>query len=128
MLQNLEVWHFGKNKRQANKLFKLVLSGKKVATSYLYDKDEELPAESYSILTNWDKDEQLLIKTTDVEVMPFNKATKQHAHNEGEGTKTLRYWRKIHKKFFTEELTKKQQSFSEDRLIVCETFCVVKIL
>ena len=37
----LEVWHLGKNEKQANKLFKLVLSGKKIATSYLYNASEK---------------------------------------------------------------------------------------
>lgn len=127
-LQNLEVWHLGKNKKQANKLFKLVLRGKKIATSYLYNENESPTNNSYSILTNWDKKKQILIQTTNIQVIPFNKVTKQHARNEGEGTKTLRYWRKIHKKFFIEELAEKGQSFSEETLIVCETFRVVKIL
>lgn len=128
MIQNLEVWHFGQNKKQADELFELVLQGEKTATSYLYNENEKLANDSYSILTNWDKDKQILIQTTNIDVLPFNKVTKQHAHNEGESTKTLRYWRKIHKKFFTEELAKKGQSFSEYTLIACETFCVVKIL
>ena len=127
-LQNLEVWHLGKNEKQANKLFKLVLSGKKIATSYLYNATEKLINNTYSILTNWDKNKQLLILTTNIEIVPFNKVIKQHARNEGEGTKTLRYWRKIHKKFFIEELAEKGQSFSEETLIVCETFRVVRIL
>lgn len=53
----------------------------------------------YSILTNWDKDKQIFIQTINIDVLPFNKATKQHAQNEGEDTKTLHYWRKIHKDF-----------------------------
>lgn len=105
-LQNLEVWYLGKNKKQANRLYKHVLTGKKIATSYLYNKNEKLTNNAYSILTNWDKTKQLLILTTNIEIVPFNKVTKQHAYNEGEGTKTLRYWRKIHKKFFTHELAK----------------------
>lgn len=128
MIQNFEVFHFGKDQKQADELFELVLQGKKIATSYLYDKDENLINGSYSILTNWDKDNQILIQTTNIDVLPFHKVTKQHARNEGEGTKTLGYWRKVHKDFFTEELAKKGQSFSEDLLIVCETFRVVKIL
>ncbi len=126
-LQNLEVWHLGKNKKQANKLFKLVLQGKKIATSYLYDGNNP-QTNTYNILTNWDKNKQILIQTTSIEVVPFNKVTKQHARNEGEGTKTLRYWRKTHKKFFIEELAEKSQSFSEETLIVCEIFRVVRIL
>lgn len=127
-LKNLEVWHLGKHKKQANKLFKLVLSGKKIATSYLYDKNESRINNSYSILTNWDKKKQVLIQTTNIQIVPFSKVTKQHARNEGEGTKTLSYWRKIHKKIFVEELDENEKSFSKETLIVCETFRVVKIL
>lgn len=128
MIQDLEVWHFGKNKKQADELFELVLQGEKTATSYLYNENEKLANGSYSILTDWDKDNQILIQTTNIDILPFNKVTKQHARNEGEGTKTLGYWRKVHKDFFIEELAKKGQSFSKETLIVCETFCVVKKL
>lgn len=94
----------------------------------MYNENDKLANGAYSILTNWDEMKQILIQTTNINIVPFNKVTKQHARNEGEGTKTLRYWRKVHKKFFAEELTKEQQSFSEEILIVCETFHVVKIL
>lgn len=127
-LSTLEVWHLGKDKKQANKLFKLVLKGKKVATSYLYKQNEKLIIGDYSILTNWNKSKQLLIKTTDINVVPFNKVTKQHARAEGEGTKSLRYWRKVHKELFTEELKEKNITFTEDMQIVCEIFRIVKII
>ena len=127
-LQNLETWSLGKNKKQANKLYKLVLNGKKIATSYLYNKNERLTNNVYSILTNWDKNRQSLILTTNIEIVPFNKVTKQHARNEGEGTKTLRYWRKTHKRFFIEELAESEQFFTDETLIVCETFKFVKRL
>ena len=125
-LENLEMWYLGKNKRQADRLFRLVLNGKKIATSYLYKETEKLSNNSFSILTDWDKSNQLLIFTTNIQVIPFNKVTKQHAQNEGEGTKTLQYWRGVHRKFFAEQLAESNQDFSEDTLIVCETFQVIK--
>lgn len=128
IIRDLVVWRLGKNKKRANKLYKLVLKGKKIATSYLYNENEKLACNDYSILTNWDKNRQLLILTTNIEIVPFNKVTKQHARNEGEGTKTLRFWRKIHKKLFIEELEESKKLFTDETLIVCKTFRIVRIL
>lgn len=128
IFRDLDVWRLGKNKKQANKLYKLVLKGKKIATSYLYNENEKLASNDYSILTNWDKNRQLLILTTNIEIVPFNKVTKQHVQNEGEGTKTLRFWRKIHKKLFTKELEESKKLFTDETLIVCKTFKIERIL
>jgi len=37
----------------------------------------------------------------------------------------LEYWRKVHKKFFTEELKSLNQEFDENMELVCEEFEVV---
>lgn len=127
-LNDLEVWHLGTNKKETNKLFWLVQQGRKIATSYLYNETQKLAKNSYSILTDWDKNNFLLIFTTNIQVVPFNKVTKQHARNEGEGTRTLHYWRNKHRKMFFKQLSKTEQKFSDETLIVCETFRIVKVL
>lgn len=44
---------------------------------------------------------------------------------EGEGDKSLEYWRNVYIKFFTEELKEVGKQFNEDMNIVYEEFEVV---
>ena len=51
--------------------------------------------------------------------------TAEHAYKEGEGDRSLEYWRKVHEEFFTEELESIDQKFNEDIKLVCEEFELV---
>ncbi len=121
---NLEEWYLGNNQQMADTLFNLVLQGKKKATSYLFD--GTLDTNTLSVLTNWDKTKKLLIRTTKIKVVEFNKVTKAHAKKEGEGDKTLDYWIKVHTDFFSKELKLKHKKLTPTTLIICEEFEVVK--
>ena len=44
---------------------------------------------------------------------------------EGEGNRSLEYWRQVHEEFFTEELKTIQQKFDTKMELVCEEFEVV---
>lgn len=121
MKRDLEVWKLGDNKDESDYLFDLVKQGKKTATSYLYD-DTFIPPVQFSILSNWDETEELLIKTTKYYIVPFKEVTEVHARKEGEGSGTLEYWRAVHKTFFMKRLAIQGKPFSEDVNIVCEEF------
>jgi len=122
-----EAWAFGD---EPDKLAELVLKGIKSATSSAYacyvDEGEALPEEGeYSIILN-SKDEAVCItKTTKVYITSFCKVTAEHAFKEGEGDKSLDYWRAVHKEFFTDELKEIGQAFDMDMKVVCEEFEVV---
>ena len=123
--QDVEDWHFGRNKEESDRLFDLVLSGKKVATSYLNDNKTE---NGFSILSNWDKSQRIVLHTTKTYVVAFNQVSQDHAYKEGEGDKSLQYWQKIHKVFFREQLLLQGKNFDELCEVKCEEFEVVKIL
>ena len=55
----------------------------------------------------------------------FNNVSKEHAFKEGEGDRSLEYWREVHKKFFRECLEEYGLEFSENMKVVCEEFEVV---
>lgn len=125
LLDDLEEWNFGNDKNTANILFDLVKIGKKTATSYLYKKDEKLSKNGeFSILTNYDKSEKILLKTKNVKVVKFKDVSLSHAQKEGEGDMSLADWKNTHENFFKNEL--KTDKFSEETKIVCEEFEVVK--
>lgn len=54
-------------------------------------------------------------------MLPFSKVDEKFAYTEGEGDKSLEYWRRVHIKAFNDEL----KELSEDMLVVCEIFQVI---
>lgn len=123
-------WHFCMDEKNANELSELVKNGIKRATTslnYSYQlEDEALPeVGQHNIILNWNGVAQCIIRTVNVEVVPFNKVTKTFAKIEGEGDGSLDYWRKVHKIVFENELALTEKTFTEDMLVVCEVFEVV---
>lgn len=123
---NLEKWYFHNNEKDCDYLFNLVKTKVKTATSYLYIKKEDLNLTTkYSILTNWDESEEILLKTTKIYKTKFKDITKIHAFKEGEGDKTLSYYKKVHEEFFKKECDKLNIKFDKNTEIVCEEFEIV---
>ena len=122
-----EAWAFGTD---ADELAHLVEIGTKTATSSAYPlyelKNEPLPLSGvYSVILDSKGNAVCIIKTTKVEVVPFYKVTAEHAYKEGEGDKSLDFWRDVHEKFFSRHLAKAGLKFTTDMKVVCEEFTVV---
>ncbi|MFD2617848.1 ASCH domain-containing protein [Terrilactibacillus laevilacticus] len=122
--RSYDVWSFG---TQADELADLVLKEKKTATTslyYLYEiENEKLPEKGdIGIITNSKGDAKCIIQTKQVDVLPFYEVTSDFAFKEGEGDRSLEYWRKVHIQFFENELKEINKAFSEDMLVVCEEF------
>lgn len=120
-------WYFCDNKKCADELAGLVVKGEKRATAslnYWYESGkEELPvAGNISIVTDWDGIAKCIIKTKAVNILQFKNVNSEMAFTEGEGDKSLDYWRKAHISFFTRESEKENTVFSEDTMIVFEEF------
>ncbi|MBY7144975.1 ASCH domain-containing protein [Virgibacillus sp. NKC19-3] len=125
-----DAWAFGDSKEMADELAKLVLAGTKTATSSnytLYERDnEELPyAGLHNIILDGDGKAVAIIETTAVEVRPFDEVSAEHAYLEGEGDRTLDYWREVHEAFFEKEFSHINQEFNDKIPVVCETFQLV---
>lgn len=87
---------------------------------------EELPiVGEYNIVTDWDGVAQAIIQIVQVEIIPFSEVTDDFAYKEGEGDRSLMYWRDVHIDFFTTELSALDKPFTEDLLIVCMEFKMV---
>lgn len=122
-----EQWAFGAD---ADELARLVKDGIKTATASAYPmyelEGEALPEEgSYSVILDSSDNAVCVIKTLKVSVIPFNGITSELASMEGEGDRSLRYWREVHEKFFTEELSTAGLVFTHDMKVVFEEFTVV---
>lgn len=123
-------WSFGDNEALANELVELVLKGEKTATTslhYLYELETEvLPKEEQlAIITDFSGNAKCIIETKHVNVLPFSKVKAEFAFKEGEGDKSLEYWKKGHIDFFNRGLKDFNKEFSEDMLVVCEEFEVI---
>jgi uncharacterized protein YhfF len=122
-------WAFGATPEQADELLALVLSGVMTATSgALWDYEaegEELPAPgALGIVTDGRGIPHALIVTTQVEIVPFDEVSAEHASLEGEGDGSLATWRETHERFFTEHAVH-SHGFSRNIPVVLERFAVV---
>ena len=115
---------------EADKLAALVLAGKKTATASardLYAVDEPLPqAGAYDVILNSSNEPVCVTYTDAVEVQPFLAVTADHAFREGEGDRSLAYWRQVHEAFFKAEYAEEGKQFDPAKArIVLESFHVV---
>ena len=122
-----EAWSFGE---APDKLADLVLQGIKTATCSAYDlyqiNNEPLPqAGDYSVILNSNEEAVCIIKTIKVYVTEFKNVSEEQAFKEGEGDRSLEYWRKVHESFLTNELASVHKGFDENTKVVCEEFEVV---
>ena len=74
------------------------------------------------IVTNWVGNPRAIIETIKVQQVPFNKITPEFAEIEGEGDKSLAYWKKVHKAYYKREMQSHKEEFSKDMIIVCQYF------
>lgn len=119
-----QAWAFGDD---PDTLAELVLQGIKTATASAYPfyelEGEPLPqAGEYSVILNARKEAVCVIRTEKVMICPFSQVGEEQAWKEGEGDRSLEYWRSVHRKFFTEELQAVGLAFNEEMPVVCEEF------
>ena len=122
-----QVWHFGNTAEMATELVELVLAGKKQATASLVQFNELHPdvtpiEDGYSVVTDFEGAPRGVIRTTEIRQIPFIEVDAAFAFDEGEGDRSLEYWRDVHHRFFTREAAENGLEFHEKSLICCERF------
>ena len=100
-----EAWQFGVN---PDELANLVISGVKTATSSgyrLYEIDnEDIPqVGELNMILDSHNNPVCITQTLKVKIVPFNEVTADFAYLEGEGDRTLSYWRREHEAVFVPE-------------------------
>ncbi|MCR5755191.1 MAG: GNAT family N-acetyltransferase [Acetatifactor sp.] len=130
-----EAWSFGGNDEEADRLAELVVEGRKFGTASSYDEyvmedalDEIPKVGDYSVILNSNDEAVCVIRDYDVYVRAFGEVPPFHAYAEGEGDRSLAYWRDVHADFFKECLEETDMPFNQESRIVCEKFCVEYIL
>lgn len=120
----IDAWAFGVD---ADFLADLVLKGEKTATASAYDlyalEGEPLPQEGkFDVILDSQNQAVCIVEIKKVSVQPFNQVSAQHAFKEGEGDKSLAYWRQVHEDFFTDCLGEAGLTFTPDSKVVLEEF------
>jgi uncharacterized protein YhfF len=121
-----EAWAFGDAEAMpdlSTELALLVRDGPKRATAGLLaeydDESEELPVPGgLSLILDGASSPVCVIRTTEVEIRPFGEVDAAFAWDEGEGDRTLEWWRTPHKWFFAQQGVE----IDDDTLMVLERF------
>lgn len=119
-------WAFGATPEHADSLLALVIEGRKTATaSSMWDYEssgEPLPVVGeFSVILDGQARPRVVLRTTALEVVRFDAVTAEHAHAEGEGDRTLQYWRAVHEWFWREH-SEDPRGFAPDMPVLCEQF------
>lgn len=126
----VDAYYFCSDEESADHLASLVVQGVKQATASLlwsYEAENEPVPEvgQLSVITNWSGEPQCIVEVTDVEITPYNEVSAEFAFIEGEGDKSLEYWRKVHWEFFSLECKDLGKEPAEDMPVILEQFKVI---
>ena len=122
-----QVWYFGNSAEMARELAGLVVAGKKRATASLVEFNELHPElapvdDGYSVVTDFEGTPRCVIQTTEIRQIPFAEVDARFAFDEGEGDRSLEYWRDVHRRYFTKEARDFGLEFNEKSLVCGERF------
>lgn len=120
-------FYYCDNKKDADECAELVVSKIKQATSpslWWFEKhNEPLPrVGDLAIVTNWERIPKAIVRTTKVEVLRFKDVTEAYAFIEGEGDRSLDYWKAVHWDYYANEMKPFGEFPAEDMKVVCEYF------
>jgi uncharacterized protein YhfF len=122
-LSKLTREHFGDTPALADELLSLILAGKKTAScGAAQGSPPGVVGEHYIVLDSQGRDRALL-RVVSVEKRRFCDVTPELAFLEGEGDRSLDYWRSAHQAYF-----ERNGGFSEDMDLWCEVFELVRAL
>lgn len=125
--EDLELLMFGDGPELARELAELVAHGKKRATTSLpaawLHNGESLPrAGQMYIVHDWNGEPLAIIQNTRVDVLPLVAVDERFAFDEGEGDRTLGWWRKAHQEYFSRECPRLGVPFDWNMPVVCQRF------
>lgn len=126
----LDAWGFGDSPKMADELGHLVKSGTKTATCSMlweYEQGNEVMSKEgdIHIILDGNGSPLCIIRIIEVTVKPYNEVDAQFAYEEGEGDRSLAYWREVHWTFFSRNCSSADTEVREDMPLVCERFRVL---
>ena len=121
--RSLRSFAFGDSPKLADELLELVLEGVKTATCSTEDEPNTSTAGERWIVRDGRGTPRCVIETLEMTYRRYSEVDAAFAHDEGEGDRSLAFWRDAHRRYFG-----RQGKFSEDMMLMCERFRLVEIL
>jgi uncharacterized protein YhfF len=120
--RDLETFSFGDGPDLADGLLQLVLSGTKRATCWA-ESQGLLSAAVGKLMVVLDGQgaPKAVVKTIELTRRRFDEVDEAFAYDEGEGDRSLRYWREAHTRYFT-----RLGRYAPDMMLWCERFELVE--
>jgi uncharacterized protein YhfF len=120
--QSLRSFAFGDGPKLADELLDLVIRGLKTATCSTEDEpNTSTPGEQWIVLDGSGAP-RCVIESTEVTYRRYNEMDAAFAYDEGEGDRSLDYWRQAHRTYFG-----RLGKFREDMMLMCERFRLVEV-
>ncbi|KYK46417.1 ASCH domain-containing protein [Bradyrhizobium sp. 191] len=121
--RHLRTFAFGDNSTLADQLVELVIKGIKTATCSTEDEPNTSTAGERWVVLDGRAEPRCVIETIDVTYRRFNEVDAAFAHEEGEGDRSLAFWRRAHQGYFG-----RLGRYSDDMMLMCERFRLVEVL
>ena len=124
MMAELESFSFGDSPELANELLELVLAAEKTATCWAASEgDKGVAVGKRWVVKDGQGRPSAILETVELSRRRFGDMDAAFAHDEGEGDRSLAYWRRAHTAYFT-----RRGEFSPDMELYCERFRLVAVL
>jgi uncharacterized protein YhfF len=117
----LEAFSFGDSPELADELLALVLAGQKRATCWAVSegmKGAEIG--KYMVARDGAGRPRAVVQTLELTQCRYDEVDAAFAFDEGEGDRSLAYWREAHRRYFT-----RLKLFQPDMMLWCERFRLV---
>ena len=122
--RHLESFAFGDSPELADELVALVLEGKKRATCWaVVEGMKGAEIGEQMVVRDGAGRPRAVVQTVELRQCRFDEVDEQFAFDEGEGDRSLAYWRGAHQRYFT-----RLKLFQPDMMLWCERFRLVRTI
>ena len=123
-MTEMDSFSFGDSAELADELLELVLIGKKTATAWAAaEGDKGVVVGKRWIVKDGQGRSGAILETVELTRRRLGEVDAAFAHDEGEGDRSLAWWREAHRRYFT-----RRGEFSPDMELYCERFRLIEVV
>ena len=123
-MTEMDSFSFGDSAELADELLELVLIGKKTATAWAAaEGDTGVVVGKRWIVKDGQGRSGAILETVELTWRRFGEVDAAFAHDEGEGDRSLAWWREAHRRYFT-----RRGEFSPGMELYCERFRLIEVM
>ena len=119
--RDLESFSFGDSPALADELSILVLDGVKIATCWAAVDGQLTEVGKRMTMLDGSGVARAVLETMELSLRRFNEVDATFAFDEGEGDRSLKFWRNAHRTYFG-----RRGQFAENMLLYCQRFRIVE--